>query len=136
MTGDARARNLRSLEAIFDSLRVGDWETVLTYWDADGVMEIPYAPGGTPGRYQGIEAISANQRTSRAMFSAWETREVDVHPTTDPDIFFAEYASRATVAATGREYANHYVGYFRFHDGRLVHWKEYFDPGAIRAAFR
>ena len=131
-----RQRNRETLDRIRELLRTGDWQGLSACWADDGVMELPYALPGTPARTVGREAISANAAGSLALFSSFQTPEFTIFPTVDPDVFFAEYRSEAVIRPTGRTYNNLYVGYFRFRDGALVHWKEYFNPSVIREAFR
>lgn len=134
--GEERARNMAAMEAIRDLLRVGDWPGLAGCWVDDGVMELPFALPGTPNRLDGIRAIAANQSAALELFSRFATPEFVIHQTIDPCVFFAEYASEAEVRATGRPYRNSYVGYFRFRSGKLVRWKEYFNPSVVREAFR
>jgi ketosteroid isomerase-like protein len=131
-----RQQNTVALEAIAGLLRAGKWDQIAEHWAEDGVMELPYAMPGTPREFRGREEIARNQSASLALFSEWATLDFEPHPTVDPDVFFAEYRSEAVVRATGRPYRNVYVGYFRFCDGKLVHWKEYFNPSLIREAFK
>lgn len=131
-----RARNAATLAAIRELLRYGDWAGLAAHWAEDGVMELPFALPGTPSRIEGRPAIASNQAGSLRLFARFETPEFTAYPTLDPDVFFAEYRSDAEVRATGRPYRNTYTGYFRFRNGKLVHWKEYFNPSVIREAFR
>ena len=133
---EVRAANRASLEAIREFLRVGDWSSLAASWAEDGVMELPFAPAGSPTRIEGAEAIRRNQSASLDLFTRFETPEFVIFPTTDPDVFFAEYTSDALVRTNGKPYRNTYVGYFRFRLGKLLHWKEYFNPSVIREAFR
>lgn len=130
-----RATNRATLESIAALLKAGDWEGMGAYWATDGVMEVPYAAPGQAVT-TGLPAIRENLAATRAMFSEWSTPEFTIFPTIDPDVFFAEYRSDATVKSNGKPYRNTYVGYFRLDDGRIVHWKEYFNPNVAREAFR
>lgn len=131
-----RANNTATLQQIRERLSHGDWAGLRDFWAEDGVMELPYALKGTAERIEGRDAIVENQVAAQAIFTRFETPEFTSFPTTDPDLFFAEYTSDADVKMTGRLYRNRYVGVFRFRDGMLVHWKEYFNPSVIREAFR
>ena len=131
-----RSRNLATMQAIRELLRHGDWPGLLQHWADNGVMELPYAMPGVPSRAEGREAIAKSGEVSLAMFSRFETPVFELHPTTDPDVFFAEYESDAEIRQSGRPYRNTYVGYFLLRDGKVVHWKEYFNPNVVREAFR
>lgn len=41
----------------------------------------------------------------------------------------------ATVVHTGRAYAQEYIAYLRAENGKIVVYREYFDPTRIAAAF-
>jgi hypothetical protein len=130
-----RAVNQGTLDDIASLLRSGDWAGLAQHWAEDGVMELPYAPGG-PQVMRGREEIARNNVAGLALFSRFETPVFTTYATTDPNVFFAEYRSKAVVRATGKPYRNTYVAHFRFREGKVVHWKEYFDPAIIREAFR
>jgi uncharacterized protein len=114
-----------------------DVDALIGYFADDAVMELPFAPGQMPKRYEGKDAVLAFQRFARDAFSTF-TMDVDaVHETADPHVVIAEHHSDGVVAENGRRYQNRYVTVFAFDDaGKVVNWREYYDAGVVVRAFR
>jgi uncharacterized protein len=114
-----------------------DVDALIGYFADDAVMELPFAPGQMPKRYEGKDAVLAFQRFARDAFSTL-TMDVDaVHETADPHVVIAEHHSDGVVAENGRRYQNRYVTVFAFDDaGKVVNWREYYDAGVVVRAFR
>jgi len=135
---ERRARNLavaREILALAGEMRVDE---LVGHFAPDAVMELPYAPGGMARRHDGRDAIAEFQRFARDSFSSY-TNEVDaLHATADdPDTVFVELRGHGVVAENGRPYEQTYVLVLRFDDdGRLLLWREYYDPGVVVRAFR
>ena len=58
-----------------------------------------------------------------------------VYETTDGSMFIVEYQGIIDVKLTGKSYNNLYCGIFTIQNGKLVHFKEYFDPIILQTAF-
>jgi ketosteroid isomerase-like protein len=102
---------------------------------ADGaVLEMPLAPPGLPNRFEGKAAIRAFLSGSQ-LFSKLEFHDVEVHATSDPELAVVEFRSTGTFEATGLEYANRYALIVRARAGRIVLYREYFNPLALAGAF-
>ncbi|NKZ03960.1 nuclear transport factor 2 family protein [Actinomadura latina] len=102
----------------------------------DAVIEMPFAPAGHERRSEGRAAIAARLREGREALPIEfeEFRNVVVHATADPEVIVAEYEMVATVPGTGRRGSANFVLVLRARDGRIVHWREYQDRGAIAEA--
>jgi ketosteroid isomerase-like protein len=125
---------VRELLRLADAM---DVDTLITHFADDSVMELPFAPGKMPRRYEGKEAILEFQRFARDSFSTFSMIVDAIHETADPDVVIAEFRSDAVVAANGRPYNNRYCTIFTFDaDGRVVSWREYYDAGEVVRAFR
>jgi uncharacterized protein len=112
-------------------------DELITYFADDGLMELPYAPGKMTKRYEGKDAAFEFQRFARDSFTTFSMTVDAVYETTDPNIVIAEARSDAVVAESGRPYRNTYVFFFTFDDyGKVVTWREYYDPGVVVRAFR
>jgi ketosteroid isomerase-like protein len=103
----------------------------------DAVMELPFAPGRMPRKYEGIDEIRGFVTFVRDAFS-WFSMVVDaVHETRDPRLVIVEHHSDAVVADNGRPYRNCYATFVRFDDaGQIAQWREYYDAGEVVRAFR
>lgn len=105
---------------------------------ADGaVMELPFAPGSMPKRYDGKDAIAGFMSFVRDVFSSFSMTVDTIHDTADPHVVIAEHHSDGIVAANDRPYRNRYCTIITFDDaGSVVSWREYYDAGVVVRAFR
>jgi ketosteroid isomerase-like protein len=58
-----------------------------------------------------------------------------VHDTTDPELFVLELHGTATVTQTGKVYSNTYCTHMRIRNGKIVLFREYFNPDIVLEAF-
>jgi ketosteroid isomerase-like protein len=125
---------VREVFALVDRM---DVDALVGRYAPDAVMELPFAPGSMPKRYDGGDAIRGFMAFVRDSFSSFSMVVDAVHETTDPSLVIVEHHSDGVVAANGRPYRNRYVTFVRFDDhGRVVHWREHYDAGEIVRAFR
>jgi ketosteroid isomerase-like protein len=128
------AERARELLTLAGEMRVDE---MLEYFARDVVMELPYAPGKMARRYDGFEAVSGFMAFARNAFSSFTMTIDALHETTDPLVVIAEHHSDGIVAENGRPYRNRYVTFIHFDDGgRVVAWREHYDPGVVVRAFR
>ena len=114
-----------------------DMDALITRFAADAVMELPFAPGSMPKRYDGKDAIAGFMSFVRDAFSSFSMTVDAIHETADPHVVIAEHHSDGLVAANGRPYQNRYCTIITFDDaGDVVSWREYYDPGVVVRAFR
>jgi len=114
-----------------------DTDTLLTHFAPGAVMELPFAPGSMPKRYDGIDAIRGFMEFARDSFSSFSMTVDAIHETADPNVLIAEHRSDGVVAANGRRYENRYCTVLTFDGaGQVVHWREYYDAGVVVRAFR
>ncbi|KAA0078870.1 nuclear transport factor 2 family protein [Mycolicibacterium sp. P9-64] len=133
---DNRATVERFWKALDDGPPRGE---VLEAWKdnfaEDGVWEMPFAPeplaASVPGRHLIGHFIDW-------FFESVPDLRIDsltVHDTTDPELFVLELHGKATVAQTGKIYANTYCTHMRIRDGKVVLIREYFNPNVVLEAF-
>lgn len=102
----------------------------------DAVVEFPYAPSlGLPGRFEGKEAIDRYFRGTPESFRDLAFRDVRRYPTTDPDVAIAEAHGSATVGANDARYEQDYVMLVRTKGGKIVLYREYWNPLPALEAF-
>ena len=109
---------------------VGDEATLREIWDADGVVEFPYAPAvGSPERLDGIDRI-VEYFTGLQLFGQFTFGTIDVWPLGDARThWLAELHASSVVLATGRPYEQDYIVRFSLgSSGRLEWMREYWDP--------
>lgn len=113
----------------------GDVDGWLALLADDVVADTPFAPEGSPTRFEGIAEIGARFGDARRRMEALTFHEVEVLATEDPSRFVATCHSTGTFTG-GVPYANRYCWVFTVADGRITHWTEYFDPQPVLAAQR
>jgi uncharacterized protein len=125
---------VREILALADQMKVDE---LIEWFAADAVMELPFAPGQMPKRYEGLDAVRGFQEFARDSFSSFSMAVDAVWETGDPHVVVAEHHSDGVVAANGRTYQNRYVTFFTFDDaGKVAQWREYYDAGVVVRAFR
>jgi len=121
-------------ETLGDRLNPGA-ETFVEMFAEDGVMEFPYALP-SPRRLEGREALAAHLAYLARLVELLSVSDVVKHETTDPEVFIVEFASSGRAVATGEPFEQRYISVIRVRDGRIVHYKDYWNPLAILRTMR
>ncbi|MFJ4687925.1 nuclear transport factor 2 family protein [Streptomyces sp. NPDC091377] len=106
--------------------------SVRSLYSEDATQEFPFAPPGFPAVLRGRSRVVRAAEELGRCIDHLELYDGRVHPTLDPEIFFATYRSRGSVL--GKPYGNRYVAYVRMHEGRIAEFHEYFNPLEIVTA--
>src|SRR5271168_4167502 len=109
--------------------------TFVQMFAEDGVMEFPYALP-SPKRLEGREALAAHLAYLARLVELLSVSDVVKHETTDPEVFIVEFASSGRAVATGEPFEQRYISVIRVRDGRIVHYKDYWNPLAILRTMR
>lgn len=96
-------------------------------WDESGVMEFPFAPPGAPGRLDGRAAVAEYMKGYPELLRPTAVEEV-LHRTEDPEVIVVEMRAEGQVVATGQPYDMSYVAVLTVRDGRIVHYRDYWNP--------
>jgi len=104
----------------------------------DGVMELPFAPPGMPGRLEGRDAIHralapAGEAAKRAGRRIIDYSNVVVHETTDPDVIIVEFDLNGISEPTGRTYTFSYIQVMHARNGEITLLRDYIDPRVFGA---
>lgn len=127
--------NRQIVEEFFTRLESMNIEHWLELWDDNGVQEMPYSPEGFPKRLEGKAAIHQQYSSLPENYDSMRFVDRIVHETSNPAVFIVEYNGIITIKATAKPYNNVYCGIFTVQNNKLVHFKEYFDPMILQAAF-
>lgn len=100
----------------------------------DGVMEFPYSPAGFPARLEGRAAIARHLEGLGDIIAFDRMGEPIVHPSIDPDVVVIEFESFGRGVVTGEPYDQRYVSVIRTGGGRIVHYRDYWNPLVILRA--
>ena len=134
MTAEARQDDRVALAKRFlATLAAMDFDGLGELVDDGAVIEFPFSAAANldvRGRTAMIERLRAGV-TGFLKSIAFEVTAA--YPGEDPEVVILEYASQG-VRQTGQPYANRYVGVFRVRAGRIVLFREYFNPLATAPA--
>ena len=103
-----------------------DAATFLDMFAEDGVMEFPFAPPGMPARLEGRTALAAHLERLRGMIVVASMGPPTVHRASD--VVVLEFEGRGRGLATDKPYVQTYVSVIRIARGRIVHYRDYWDP--------
>lgn len=113
-----------------------DAVTFLEMLADDGVMEFPYSPPGLPSRLDGKAAIARHLEGLGAVIAFDRMGSPVVHATTDPDMTILEFEGSGRSVSTGELYDQRYISVIRTDAGRIVHYRDYWNPLVVLRALR
>ena len=101
----------------------------------DGVWEMPFAADPLPRAVPGRHLIG--HFVDWFFTAAPDLHIVSsvVHETTDPELFILELRGEANLSLNSNVYANNYCTHMRIRNGKVVLFREYFDPEEVLRAF-
>lgn len=131
-----RQQTEQAVRDFLTSLETKDMEAFASVWAEDAVQDMPYAPERFPRRVEGRDNLIQH-------YSSWPevsgtanfTDELVFYPMEDPTMVFAEWHGVVEIIPTGRTYEQRYGGLFRVVDGKIVLFREYFNPTVFVEAF-
>ena len=105
------------------------WSNLLA---EDAVVEFPYASAlSSQGRLEGKSAIYNHMKNAVAQLQNWVFTDVREYQTLIPNVLFAEFHGEAVFVATGQPYQQDYVVRLETNNGKIIHYREYWNPVAI-----
>lgn len=113
-----------------------DAATFLDMVANDGVMEFPYAPTGLATRLDGKAAIAHHLESLGGMIAFDGIGEPTIYATTDPDVTIVEFEGFGRGVSTGESYDQRYISVIRTNAGRIVHYRDYWNPLVLLRALR
>jgi ketosteroid isomerase-like protein len=96
-------------------------------WHPDAVITVPYPPDGFPTAIRGKDDIVSGFHGLMANFETFDAQITGIYAAFDSDAVCVEYRNVATLVA-GTEYTNENIAVFRFEDGLITEYHDYFDP--------
>jgi ketosteroid isomerase-like protein len=132
----ARQQSRQVVMNFLTGLEDKDMDRVNAVWAEDAVQDMPYSPPGHPKRVVGRQALVDLYRnwptlSGRARF----TDGIRFYPTLDPQIVFVEFHGEVYIIPTNRTYRQTYGGLFHVKNGKVVLFREYYDPAPFVYAF-
>lgn len=100
----------------------------------DVIAEFPFAPVGTPSRFEGREALYEYLRNYPSFIDVKSIPTLKIHPTDNPNMAIAEWSASGVVIGNGNPYEMTYATFVTFRDGLIANYREYWNPQAFMAA--
>jgi ketosteroid isomerase-like protein len=102
----------------------------------NAVLEFPYASAlNLPERFEGKPAIYNYIKNALAQMQNLVFTNIRTYPTSNPNVLFAEVHGEAVIVATDRHYQQDYVMRLETKDGKIIHYREYWNPIPILDTF-
>lgn len=131
-----RAQTEATIRAFLTALEDKDMDALAALWAEEAVQDMPFSPPGFPKRVEGRENLIAH-------YAAWPdlagdaefTENLRFYPMLDPEMTYVEFTGVVDILPTGRRYEQTYGGLFHVVDGKILLFREYYDPAAFTYAF-
>ncbi|MEW6492618.1 MAG: nuclear transport factor 2 family protein [Cyanobacteriota bacterium] len=132
---EIRQNNEQAVRDFLDLLSNKRMDAWLELWDEDGVQDMPFSPPGFPKRVEGKAAIARHYSALPTSVGRMVFPDLVTYPMLDPNTILAEYRGEIEILATGKPYNNIYAGLFQFRNGKILLFREYYDPMVFTQAW-
>ncbi|GLW11411.1 hypothetical protein Misp01_65390 [Microtetraspora sp. NBRC 13810] len=119
--------HVATVREFFRLLSVKDVTGWSTLWHPDAVITVPYPPDGFASAIRGKDDIVSGFQALFANFETFDAQVTGIYAAFDSDAVCVEYRNVATLVG-GVEYTNDNIAVFRFEDGLISEYHDYFDP--------
>ena len=126
LSAQAKA-NIALAERFLALLAASEMEQVSAMFAADAVLQFPFRPPGANDDVRGGAAIAEYFQATTGYKKPESFPIKEVYPGLDPDVVFVEFEGNLVNTLTGERYSNDYIVLFRFRDGLIVQFREFFD---------
>ena len=123
----SRERRLEVVTRFFELMHGTELDAWAELWAEDGRILVPYPPDGFPSSIDGKATIVEGFRTLIGGFREIAFEWTGVYVADDSDAVCVEYTVEATLVS-GARYTNSNICVFRFQDGLIAAYHDYFDP--------
>jgi uncharacterized protein len=120
-------REAQAARRFYELLAAKDIDAWAELWHDEGRITIPYPADGFPTTIEGKAEIVDGFRALFDNFESFDAELTGVYPAADSDAVCVEYRNRAVIAG-GTVYTNENIAVFRFQDGLITEYHDYFDP--------
>jgi uncharacterized protein len=112
--------------------RLADADSLIGLFTDDVVFEFPYAPDGLPKRLHGTAALAAHLDKLGPLLSFGQMQLGSVYAAGDTVIF--EFSCSGQGVQTGAPYDQAYISVVTLRDGRIAHYRDYWNPLVVLTA--
>ena len=114
-------------ERFLTALTTRDIDAVMPLWNTGGIMEFPFAPEGSPNTFEGADAIRTTLESAFVQRPKMKFFDVKSFQAAEPNLAFVEFKGDMTLK-NGTPYNNTYIAKVEARNGKLQHFKEFFNP--------
>lgn len=100
----------------------------------DVVAEFPFAPEGSPAKFEGREALYNYLKDYPGFIDVKSIPKLKIYGTDDADVAIAEWSASGVVIGNGNPYEMSYATFVTFRGGLIVNYREYWNPQAFQKA--
>lgn len=112
----------------------GGASTFIDMMAEHAVMEFPYSLPGLPSRLDGRDAVARHLERLAGLIAFDRIGAPTVHPSTDQDLVIIEFDGFGRGVETGEAYDQRYISVVRTENGRITHYRDYWNPIAVLRA--
>ena len=116
-----------TVETLFRAVSIADGPAVRPLLSDDILMELPFAVPPFPSAKSGGDAVASGIRNGSRIFSRFRLAALNFYPSPEMNSIVVEAQSEGDLVKGGR-YSNQYVFIFKFENGKIALWREYFNP--------
>lgn len=129
----AESRNVQVTRQVIGLVSDYRFDEIEEHIHDDIVMEAPYQAFHQGPMKRGREGFMAGFRFVPNVFKSFKLNIHEIYDCPDQDVVVFEQTSFGIFAANGSSYQNRYIMVFQFRDGKIVLWREYFNPEIMNA---
>ncbi|WP_025848136.1 nuclear transport factor 2 family protein [Paenibacillus ehimensis] len=123
------------METFMKSMVEKDMDRWIELFDDNVVFEFPYAPDGYTRKLEGKSALYQYVKELPGIIEIDLFTAPAIHQTLDPNVFIAEFGVKAGRAVkTGKPYLQTYISVIETKDGKIMHYKDYWNPLTVLTA--
>ncbi|KOT95038.1 phenazine biosynthesis protein PhzA/PhzB [Streptomyces sp. NRRL F-5755] len=100
----------------------------------DVLVEFPFAPPGYPTELVGRAALADYLGDYTEHIDLRDIPQLKIHLTDAPDTVIAEMRATGRIVATGDPYDLSYIVVMTAQNGRITHYRDYWNPLAVPAS--
>ena len=122
-----QAQRIDVARRFFELLHRKDVDAWSELWADDARILVFYPPRGFPDVITPKKEIVSGFRNLIGTFESFDADITGIYPAADSDAVCVEYDVRATIRG-GATYTNRNIAIFRYRDGLISTYHDYFDP--------
>ena len=119
--------NIATAKRFLELLAQSEMAGVVELFADDAVLEFPFRPPGAKDDVVGKAAIADYFQGTKGYKKPESFPIKAVYPGHDPDVVFVEFEGHLVNTRTAERYSNDYIALFRFREGKIRQFREFFD---------